>query len=219
MRPLPKKSAAVLAAAVSSLALAVSDAPHAQAACLPSNPSSTCLTFDPSSASTLANRTGFFGEFTPDVVIDPDNRYNRARVQFKFTGSWTTPFTLSGIAITGDGITSSLSFGTETITTPTADFDDNSTSWLNLDSLVSVLNFSNSSISYVIPADAAGIGSSIEARIEYRSVNAAQQNASTTNSISTAVSLNTVPGPLPLAGAGVAFATSRQLRRRLRAAS
>ena len=82
-----------------------------------------------------------------------------------------------------------------------------------------VLNFSNSSISYVIPADAAGIGSSIEARIEYRSVNAAQQNASTTNSISTAVSLNTVPGPLPLAGAGVAFATSRQLRRRLRAAS
>ena len=98
MRPLPKKSAAVLAAAVSSLALAVSDAPHAQAACLPSNPSSTCLTFDPSSASTLANRTGFFGEFTPDVVIDPDNRYNRARVQFKFTGSWTTPFTLSGIA-------------------------------------------------------------------------------------------------------------------------
>jgi hypothetical protein len=62
------------------------------------------------------------------------------------------------------------------------------------------------------------VGSTINARIEYRSSNQAQLNSSTTNSGCTAVSTAVVPSPLPLFGAAAAYTTSRHLRRRLRAA-
>lgn len=217
MRSISLQAGLLLAPAFTGLALSLAAAPQAQAACLPTDPSSSCATFVPDTDSTLAGRAGFSGEFTPDVAADPQNAYNRARVQYRFTGTWLTPFNLSGIAISGDGINLLLPFSSLSVTNATGDFDDNKTAWATLNSTVSSLNFANSTISYVIPAGVASPGATIEARIEYLSINGAQQNASGTNSVSTAVS-TAVPGPLPLFGAGAAFAASRQLRRRVRAA-
>lgn len=220
MRSIPTRVSFLLAPAFAGLALSLA-APQARAACLPTDPSSTCNTFTPDTASTLVGRTGFSGQFNPDVVTDPQNAYAEARVKFRFTpatGGWTSPFTLGSIAITGDGITSALFYGNLTVTNPTTDFDDNKTAWVTLNSSVSSLDFANSSISYVIPAGAASLGSTIQATIEYRSANQAQQNSANTTSLSTAVPNNTVPGPLPLFGVGAAFAASRKLRQRVRAA-
>lgn len=218
MRSIPTRTAFLLAPAFAGLALSLAAAPRASAACLPTDPSSTCDTFTPDTASNLVGRTGFSGVFNPDVVQDPLNAYAEARVKFRFTGSWTSPFTLGSISITGNGITTSLSYGGLVVTNPTNDFDDNRTGWQTLDSSVSSLDFANSSISYVIPAGAASVGSTIQATIEYRSGNQAQLNSANTTSLSTAVPNNTVPGPLPLFGVGAAFAASRKLRQRVRAA-
>jgi hypothetical protein len=191
--------------------------PSAQAACLPNDPSSTCTTFDPATPSSLSGYDQFSGQFSPPVPPEA-NRYNQARVQFKFTGSWTSPFDITGISLTGDGITSTLSAANLTINTPTNDFDDNRTAWLTLDSNVSSLDFENSTLSFVIPGGVADAGATIESRIQYRSINTSQLNSSSGNFLSTARG-TTVPGPLPILGSGVAFGLSRRLRRRIRLAA
>lgn len=191
-------------------------APSAQAACLPTDPSSTCTTFDPSTPSTLSGYANFAGQFAPPVPPD-DNKYNEARVQFRFGGSWTSPFSISGISLTGDGITTSLSTPNKTISTPTNDYDDNSTGWVTLNNTVSSLDFARSTLSFVIPAGVAAPGATIESRIQYQSINTSQLNSSSGNSLSTARG-TAVPGPLPVLGTGVALGFSRRLRSRIRLA-
>lgn len=192
-------------------------APSAQAACLPTDPSSTCTTFDPSTPSSLSGYDNFAGQFSPPVP-PLDNRYNQARVQFRFGGSWTSPFSISGISLTGDGITTSLSAPDKTINSPTNDYDDNSTAWVNLNSNVSTLDFDRSTLSFVIPGGVADPGATIESRIQYRSINGSQLNSSSGNSLSTARDTR-VPGPLPVLGGGVALGFSRRLRRRIQLAA
>lgn len=189
----------------------------AQAACLPTDPSSTCATFDPATPSTLSGYDQFTGQFSPPVPPN-DNRYNQARVQFRFGGSWTSPFQISGISLTGDGITTSLSAPNKTINTPTNDYDDNATAWITLNSTVSSLDFANSTLSFVIPGGVAAGGATLESRIQYRSINTSQLNSSSGNSMSTARG-TMVPGPLPILGSGVAFGLSRRIRRRIRLAA
>ncbi len=187
----------------------------AHAACRPTDPSATCLTFNPLTESNVENRGGFTGEFTPPP--NPLNAYNQVRLQFRFTGAWTTPFTLDELSVKGDGITSSLSIPSKIINFATNGFDDNNSLWASLDTNINQLNFSNSLLSLRIPDGVAESGATLEARIQYRSVNEAQLNSSGSNFLTRAFIPSEVPGPLPIVGAGVGLAFSRRLRGRIRA--
>lgn len=195
--------------------LLVADVAPSHAACKPSDPSAVCLTFDPLTDSNLADRSGFTGEFSPPA--GPGNAYNQVRIQFRFNGAWTTPFNLANLGLKGDGITTSLSFPDKAISFATNDYDDNSSAWGSLSTNISTLNFANSKLSLQIPAGVAPAGATLEARIQYRSVNEAQLNSSGGNFLTaSAPPSDTVPGPLPLMGAGLGFAFSRRLRGRIR---
>jgi hypothetical protein len=172
----------------------------AKAACLGGN--SVCETFNPTSVSNVVDRTGFTGTFSPD------NPYVRARVGFSLSGSWATPVTLSNIFLKGQGITTPLSFG---------DFQVDSvgsnrfTNFILLDSSVSNLDFTYSSISFDMPANSALDGAQLQAFIQYQDSNQFQTNTSSGNFLTTAV-----PGPLPLLGLGAAIGYSRKLRRSIK---
>lgn len=185
--------------------------PEAQAACIGGN--SVCTTFDPSSTTHVVDYAGFSGTFDP---ADPFV-YEQARVQFQLTGTWApTPFVISGIAIQGDGIATSLSFSNKTISDNTAViFDDIQTSWVNLNTSVGAVNFVNSKISFTFPGGTAPAGGKITARIQYRDIANIQLNTSAGPFVSTATGAS-VPGPLPLLGAGAAFGFSRTLRKRIK---
>jgi hypothetical protein len=208
--------AGLVVAAAASSAFAFGAAP-AKAACLPTNPSATCSTFNPSTASNVVDYAGFSGTFDPQ---DPF-LYQQARVQFELTGTWTpTPFTISGISIQGDGINTSLSFSSKTVSDNSAvTFDDIQTSWVALNSNVGAINFANSKISFIIPAGVAPAGGTISARIQYRDLANTQLNTSNGAFLGTATNNGGggagVPGPLPLLGAGAAFGFSRSMRRRI----
>lgn len=193
----------------------VADVAPSHAACKPTDPSATCLTFDPLTDSNLSDRSGFTGEFSPPAT--PGNAYNQVRIQFRFTGAWTTPFVLANLGLKGDGITTDLALPDKTISFASTDFDDNSSFWGSLDTNISTLNFANSKLSLRIPAGVAPAGAKLEARIQYRSINEAQLNSSGGNFLTvSAPPSDTVPGPLPLMGAGLGFAFSRRLRGRIR---
>jgi len=206
--------AGLVVAAAASSAFAFGAAP-AKAACLPSDPSATCSTFDPPTASNVANYAGFSGTFDPAGPFV----YQQARVQFELTGAWApTPFTISGISITGDGITTSLSFGNKSSGSGPFTFDDIQTSWVNLNTDVGALDFANSTITFNFPGGIAPAGGTISARIQYRDIANTQLNTSNGTFVSTATGAGGgagVPGPLPLLGAGAAFGFSRSMRRRI----
>jgi len=193
------------------------DVAPSHAACKPTDPSATCLTFDPLTASNVLNRSGFTGEFSPPP--GPGNAYNQVRLQFRFTGAWTVPFTLDQLSVKGDGITSSLSIPSKIINFATSDFDDNNSAWATLDTSINQLNFANSLLSLQIPAGVAPDGATLEARIQYRSINQAQLNSSGGNFFTAARIPSDVPGPLPILGAGIGLAYSRRLRSRVRASA
>ena len=78
----------------------------------------------------------------------------------------------------------------------------------------------NSKLSLQIPAGFAPEGATLEARIQYRSINQAQLNSSSGNFFTRAIGQpSTVPGPLPIMGASLGFAFSRRLRGRVRASA
>jgi hypothetical protein len=188
----------------------------AHAACKPSDPSATCLSFDPSTPSNVLERDGFTGVFSPPP--SPGNAYGEVRLQFKFTGAWTTPFTLDNLSVQGDGITSSLSIPSKIINFASNDYDDHNSAWAMLDTNISQLDFANSLMSLRIPDGVAPAGATLEARIQYRSVNGSQLNSSGGNFFTKAVVPSPfVPGPLPIVGAGVGLAFSRRMRGRIRA--
>ncbi|MEB3172162.1 MAG: hypothetical protein VKK43_12405 [Synechococcaceae cyanobacterium] len=193
------------------------DVAPSHAACKPTDPSATCLTFDPLTESNVLNRSGFTGVFSP--TPGPGNAYNQVRLQFRFTGAWTVPFTLDQLSVKGDGITSSLSIPSKIINFATSEFDDNNSAWATLDTNISQLNFAHSLLSLHIPAGVAPDGATLEARIQYRSINQAQLNSSEGNFLTAARIPSDVPGPLPILGAGIGLAYSRRLRSRVRASA
>ena len=206
----------------SGVAVGASVAP-AHAECRPTDPSATCLTFNPLTESNVANRGGFTGEFTPPS--GPLNAYGEVRLQFRFTGAWTTPFTLDNLKVKGDGVSNGSCLGGCPLAIPdkiinfaTNDYDDNNSAWAILDTPINQLNFANSKIWLQIPDGVAPDGATLEARIQYRSLNQAQLNSSGSNFLTRAfIPSSDVPGPLPIMGAGLGFAFSRRLRGRIRA--
>lgn len=194
------------------------DVAPSHAACKPTDPSATCLTFDPLTESNIVDRGGFTGQLTPPP--GPDGFYSKVRIQFKFTGAWLTPFVLDQLSLKGDGITSSLSFPAKTINFATTEYDDNRTAWVDLDTNITSLNFKDSLMSLTIPAGVAPDGATLEARIQYSSplesnLNSSGNNLKTTAKITPPPS--DVPGPLPILGAGIGLAYSRRLRSRVSA--
>ena len=186
--------------------------PKAQAACIGGN--SACTTFDPSSITSPTGISGFSGTFNPTQYT-----YSRAHIQFQLTGAWATPFTISGIKLTGQGIATQLSFSNKTI----ADlidpsFDGNQTAFINLDTPLSSLDFSQNTISFDLPPGIAPIGATISARIQYSDSTGANINSSNNSFLTTSADPSSVPGPLPLLGAGAAFGFSRTLRKRIKSA-
>jgi hypothetical protein len=207
--------AGLVVAAAASSAFAFGAAP-AKAACLVGG-STVCTTFDPSSASSVTSRTGFIGTQTPSTP------YNKARVAFRVTGTGITLPTITGISLTGDGISTSLNaFGPLSITSLGTWI---ATPWLQLTggsptgSLAS-LDYALSSLSFTIPALTGAVsGNTVEARIQYIDNDETQLNTSGGNFLTTAdvtpAPSSGVPGPLPLLGAGAAFGFSRSMRRRI----
>jgi hypothetical protein len=207
--------AGLVVAAAASSAFAFGAAP-AKAVCLPSDPSATCSTFDPSTASNVADYAGFTGSLTPPLA----NPLTRARVGFSFAGTWNTSFNISGISLQGDGIIGSLSFSDVTVSSSPSAFGANSTGWINLTTSIASTNFAAapiSKLSFTIPAGAATSGATITARIQYADAADDSQLLTSGGNFSTSATGGGagVPGPLPLLGAGAAFGFSRSMRRRI----
>jgi MYXO-CTERM domain-containing protein len=201
-----------IAAAAAASAPVFFQAP-AQAACIPNN--ATCTTFDPTTTSSPTGVGGFTGTFNPTLY-----QYSKAKIQFQTTGTFTSPFTITGIKLAGPGINTELSFANKTIDTAFPTFDDNQTSFLNLDTPLSSLDFSNVTISFVIPAGVASPGATLSARVQYSDAPGTNVNTSGTDFVTTSEGPGTpTPGPLPLLGAGAAFGFSRRLRSRVRLAA
>lgn len=206
--------AGLVVAAAASSAFAFNVAP-AKAACSPSN--AVCTSFDPSQVANVVDYTGFTGTLTPPS--GGSNQLTRAKVLFDFAGTWNPTFSITGISLSGPGITGSLSFGDVTLSTySNPDFAE--TNLVALTTALSTVNFGTDSpapkLSFTIPAGAASAGATLTASIQYRNISGSQVLTSGSNLVTTASGgTAATPGPLPLFGAGAAFGFSRRLRRRI----
>lgn len=179
-------------------------APQAQAICNGGN--NICDTFNPVSDSTVVSRGGFTGNYNSTT-------YTQALIKFDYTG-FTPPFLLTGISLSGDGISTPLLLSDVTISTGTGSV---STLFGALNTNPTSVNFANSLVSFTIPSGIGPTGSTLTARIQY--ADGTLQNPNTTNFSSTNFTTRAVPSPLPLLGAGVAFSFSRTLRKRIKAST
>lgn len=208
--------AGLVVAAAASSAVVFGIAP-AKAACLPSDPSATCATFDPSSASNIAEYTGFSGTYTNDTPL------TRVRVLFQATGTFNLPFNITNITLFGDGLNpagealsdvSITSTGLEGAQGGISGF----ITGLNLNSQT----FANSKLSFTIPSGvaSAGSGATLTAFINYQNATNPTLFANTSgNNFTTTVTSGpsvATPAPISILGAGAAFGFSRRLRKQIK---
>ena len=186
-----------------------------RAECFRTVGANTCALFDPVSSSAVVDTGGFTGTFPNGFTT-----FTQARVLFATDGLWQNPFTISGITLKGDGITTSLNFGNLSIT-PSGSWmagGNNATGYVNLDTSIGTFNLVNSKLSFVIPANVAPKLASISARLVYS--NAEGGIMVTSNSdfqgIPQSTAFPATPSPLPFLGVTSAFAFSRRLRQRMR---
>lgn len=190
-------------------AMVLMPVPEVRAACLPTDPSSICTTFDPSTPSNIS-ATGGINE-----TLNSAGDYVKARVVFSITGTWATPVTLTGIQLAGDGISGTVTLGDGSLLLSqvnTLYFTSFTSNFASIDSA----NLNNSRLTFTIPGSTASPGASIQALIQYSDSNGLQVGTSGTFFTSTSASPSPVPGPLPILGAAAAFGFSRKLRRRIR---
>lgn len=209
VRPL-LKTLVVGAAAAGSIALL--PAPEAKAACIGGD--SVCTTFDPS---TISNPTAI-GGFDGSLTLASGQQLNRFRIRFKIANYIGAGFTLDNIFLSGDGITGSKAVPSVNIPA-NGGSGTTSSSYVILDTALTngmTLNYNNSAITFRIPVGL-NASTSITSELFYASTSETDNvpdNSLTSGSDFTTIA-TVVPGPLPLLGAGVAFAYSRKLRRRL----
>ena len=180
----------------------------AQAACIGGD--GICTTFTGDSPSTPTGVGGFSGTLS----LSGAQVLNRFRVNFKVAGYTGSPFSLTGISVAGDGI-----IGSPLVVPDVTGIGNGTTvsSFVNLSTSISSLDYTNSTISFAIPSGI-NTGSSITAELFYAST--AETGGIPDNSLTSDSDFTTtaVPGPLPLLGAGAAFGFSRTLRKRIKAA-
>jgi len=208
-------SLAVSGALVGLMAGAVTfQTPEAQAACIGGD--SVCTNFDPLTSSSPTNVGGFTGSGNNAAT------YSKARLRLTFTGT-PVPVTFSNFTLKGQGINNFLSFGDLTISS-SGPSGRASTAFINLDSSLagSLLDFSQNTISFTIPGispqtpTGISLGSKLSVDIQYS--DSLENNINTSVNDFDSTSGVSVPGPLPLFGAGTAFAFSRRLRKRIKSA-
>lgn len=207
--------AGLVVAAAASSTIVFSIAP-VRAACLPSDPSATCATFDPSSASNILERSGFTGSYTNATPL------TQVRVLFQATGTFSLPFDITNITLFGDGLSpTGQALSNVSITSTGLSGNQGGISafitGLNLNSQ----NFTNSKISFTIPSGvaSAGSGATLTAFINYQNNTNPTLFANTSgNNFTTTVTSGPpvpTPGPISILGAGAAFGFTRRLRRRI----
>jgi hypothetical protein len=214
--------AGLVVAAAASSAFAFGAAP-AKAACLPTDPSATCATFDPTSASNVELYTSFSGTSTTGV-------YDRVRVLFRLTGFTNNVFDISNIKLEGQGLPASPGFTFADVTTsatgfPTGPTPGGATVAYTLPSSINAasttLDFANNKLTFTFPSGiaTAGDGSRIRAYVNYFDSNDSELISQTSgNPFDTTVTSGPpvpTPGPISILGAGAAFGFSRCLRRRI----
>ena len=138
----------------------------------------TSISFDPSQPLVVSGA----GSFTGSTSID--GTYTRARLVFSFFDKTSDPFTITGLSFTGDGISSSLSFNNLVVSGNGLDDDGQFlTNYVNLNSPLASLLFSNNTVSFEIPADSLNVGASFTVGVRYANVNGSQINTSSGGSI------------------------------------
>ena len=204
--------AGLVVAAAASSAIAFGSAP-AKAACLPTDGTSSCSTFDPSTASNVVGLTGFAGTASPTTA------YDRVRLQFSYTGAWTLPFTLTNVTLAGDGGSFTTPGQTVTVSS-TGSFIGGPGGFIAFTIPgTNSIDFANSVVSFTIPSGVVSGTASITPRIVYYTNGDADNNIPSNQPLTatyTDSSATGTPGPLPILGAGAAFGFSRRLRKQIK---
>jgi opacity protein-like surface antigen len=131
------------------------------------------IIFDPANPLNAVNQGGFTGAYNPPN-IDP---FTKAFVRFNFSGLNPTPtsFTISGISLSGAGITGALSFANLNVTGN----GNATTAFVNLNGSVDPLDFASSTVSFTMPGGVINDGASFSVTIRYSSVDGDQVGTST----------------------------------------
>lgn len=160
----------------------------------------SAIIFNPANPLNVVEQDGFTGAVTG--VADP---FVEARLRFEFTGLDPSPlpssFEISGISLQGDGITTSLSFSSITITGNGIFL----TSFVNLNNPIADLDFANTLVSFNLPGGSViNDGAEFTVTARYRSGVEFDQITSSTGPIFEAQ--NVGPEPIPEPGTWAAAA-------------
>lgn len=129
------------------------------------------IVFNPANPLTVSNQGGFTGTYNPPN-LDP---FTKARVRFTFSSLNPTSFSITGISLTGPGITGAQTFSDLNVTTN----GNVTTSYVNLSSTVDPLDFATSTLSFSMPGGFINDGASFTVAITYSSVDGDQIGTST----------------------------------------
>ena len=129
------------------------------------------IIFNPANPLNVSNQGGFTGSYNP-----PDgDPFTKARVRFTFSSLNPTSFSITGISLSGPGITGALAFSNLNVTTN----GNVTTSYVNLSSTVDPLDFATSTLSFNISGGSINDGASFSVAITYASVDGDQVGTST----------------------------------------
>jgi len=132
---------------------------------------SATIIFNPTNPLNVSNQGGFIGTYNPPN-IDP---FTKARVRFTFSSLNPTSFNITGISLSGPGITGAQTFGDLTVTTN----GNVTTSYIDLSSTVDPLDFATSTLSFSMPGGFINDGATFSVAITYASVDGDQVGTST----------------------------------------
>jgi hypothetical protein len=129
------------------------------------------IVFNPTNPLNVANQGGFTGTYNPSN-LDP---FTQARVRFTFSNLNPTSFSITGISLSGPGISGALTFSDLNVTTN----GNVTTSYISLSSTVDPLDFATSTLSFNMPGGFINDGATFSASITYASVDGDQVGTST----------------------------------------
>ena len=129
------------------------------------------IVFNPANPLNVSNQGGFIGTYNPPN----DDPFTKARVRFTFSSLNPTSFSITGISLSGPGISGALTFSDLNVTTN----GNVTTSYTSLSSTVDPLDFATSTLSFNMPGGVINDGASFTVAITYASVDGDQVGTST----------------------------------------